>query len=459
MPAQIVAVAEPTLGRVALTVRGVPAAEAVLVLRRDSAGTQVVRDTSEATALPAAAVVGRNLFLDPQASGTTNWTTTAASKSTVSGRMRATASATTGVTVTGVSTGTSGRVPAVADGKVAARFGVYGHTTKTLYARLTLTAFDAGGSSLGVVAQSAWVTIGPVAVVAVELFGTAPASTATITAVVAVAGDNTGGPVVVGDWLEFDNVRVDTGPTAVALAGLYPGMSGATTDGTGTPTSDYAWTGAADASTSEQTSQVLVVYDYEARQGEETDYLATDTDGVVLATAARITVPVWGTWLKSIGRPYLNTRCYFGGEAPPNLPARRQLVAIEGSATPVALSELRMAARGQVRIVTLTAAQESALLAIVAPGDVLMLDTNASWRSPYRYISVGDVSPARGAGDGELGLDREQRTWVLSDVAAVAAPIGVSQVNDDASYDELPVLYGSYAALAATVPTYDDLVL
>lgn len=459
MAATIVAVAEPTLGRVALTVTGTPAGDAVLVLRRDSAGTQVVRDTSEASVLPSPVVVGRNLYLDPQATATTNWTATAATKSIVSGRLRATSTATTGVSLTGVSTGTGGRAPAAPGDKVAARYGVYGHATKTLYARLTVTAHDAAGANVGVIAQTGWAAIGPLAVVAIEQFGVAPAGTVTVTAVVAIAGDAGGGPVVVGDWLEFDNARVDTGPTAVALAGLYPGMSGAQTDGTGTPTSDYAWTGTADASTSTQTAQQVVVYDYEARQGEATDYLATDPDGVVLATAARITVPLWGTWLKSIGRPYLNTRCHFGGEAPPTLPARRQLVTIEGADLPVALSEPRLGPRGQLRLVTLTAAQETALLAILADGEVLMLDTDATWRSPYRYISVGDVTPARGVGDGELGLDRAQRVWTLSDVAKVPAPIGVSQINDQAAYDELPVLYGSYAAMAATVPTYDDLVL
>lgn len=205
-------------------------------------------------------------------------------------------------------------------------------------------------------------------------------------------------------------------------------------------------------------SSVLEVYDYEPRQGDLTDYLLTDADGTVGATAA-ITIPAWGTWLKSPGRPFLNVRCYLEQELPITRPARRTVVAVEGSQTVVVLSEQRAGMQGGLRLTALTADTVTAMGVLLDSGLTLMLDTDPTWRSPWRYISVGDVTIERAYGDGVLSLQTAARVFNLADVLAVEAPIGVTAVASGRTYDTLPTLWGSYAALAATVEHYDDLVV
>lgn len=201
----------------------------------------------------------------------------------------------------------------------------------------------------------------------------------------------------------------------------------------------------------------LTVYDNEARQGEGTDYLLADPDGVQLASV-HVTLPLWGTWLKSPGRPYLNTKCRYGTEAPINRAARRAVVDIEGVDEPVVLSEARAGKRGDISLLTLDAETAAKVDRLLDAGDTLMLDTDPTWAVPYRYISVGNATISR-AYFPDMGLTLEPRIFAFTDVVAVAMPIGVTAVETGRTYDLLPTLYGSYAALAATVPTYEALAV
>lgn len=195
------------------------------------------------------------------------------------------------------------------------------------------------------------------------------------------------------------------------------------------------------------------VYDYEPRQGDLTDYLVTSVDGLVLDDVT-VTIPAWGTWLKSPGRPYLNTRCYFGAVSPVDRAGRRVLVAVEGAQNPVALTSRRTAPAGGLTLQTLTADQSSAVTALLDDGQTVMVDTAPGWMVPFRYVSVGGYSEARAYGGGELGLDRIVRTHELSGVAAVSSPEGVSEALGVKTYAQIGTDYGSYAALAADNATY-----
>lgn len=199
-----------------------------------------------------------------------------------------------------------------------------------------------------------------------------------------------------------------------------------------------------------------IVYDYEARQGEATDYILTDADGTTLATV-RDTIPAWGTWIKSPSLPYLNTLVYFGGQGKHQLSARRELLQIEDSQYAVALTHKRAAPAGEIVLSTRTLAQRDALVDVLRSGETLMLDCAPQWGVPFRYISVGDVDVARVFD--ELGLDNSWRVFTLGGVVEVAPPLGVSSVDPGKTYDQLPVDFGTYAAIPATVATYNDLVL
>lgn len=198
----------------------------------------------------------------------------------------------------------------------------------------------------------------------------------------------------------------------------------------------------------------VTVYDHEARQGEATDYIVADPNGAQLAST-RMTVPAWGTWLKSPGRPYLNVRCYLENEGPVKRAARRLVVDVQNGER-VVLSQRRTAASGSIRLLALEGPQATAVDRLLDDGATLMLDTHPEWGVPYRYISVGDETRSRPYGD-TLGLDKAPRLFELADVVAVAMPTGVTVVDPKRTHVVVPSLYGSYAALAASVPTYEAL--
>lgn len=201
----------------------------------------------------------------------------------------------------------------------------------------------------------------------------------------------------------------------------------------------------------------VIVYDHEVRQGGPADYIVTDADGTHLE-AVTVQVPEWGTWLKSPGRPYLNTRLHFAGVGEVTRVARRQRVSVDGATREVVLSQRRSGREGALRLATLTGPQSAAVARLLDDGLTVMLDTPPAWGIPYRYVSVGNTTEGRPMGE-ELALDRPTRVHVLEEVVEVDAPLGVTVVDRGRTYAALPTLFGSYVAIPATTTAYDTLAV
>lgn len=412
----IVATPEIATARVRLDVSGGPAATPLYIFRRDSAGVGVVRDTSLATvlwppnlitvaAVPVAAALPWAYSAGTTEVGTTTIVTTgdgpegrpvAYQRRTITTAKTAGSSGTYHRSAAG--SGPSGVAGDVRTFRIWHRQSFAGNVTLVAQFRLA-----------GVVVGSSTAVVTPVAANTWALL------TGTLTAT---------GP--------YDNVQIWAQTTGAV--GTYDNTEAQTLTGLGTVT----------------------VYDNEARQGEtNVDYLLADGDGVQLASV-RISLPLWGTWLKSPARPFLNTRCYLESEGAVKRPARREVVPIEGSTAPIVLSQQRTGKGGNVRLVALTAAVDAGLSRLLDQGDTLMLDTDPAWRLAYRYVNVGDVTIERSYWD-DRGLTIAARTYELGDLVAVEAPIGVTAVEPGRTYSMLPTLFGSYAAMAATVSTYEEL--
>lgn len=200
----------------------------------------------------------------------------------------------------------------------------------------------------------------------------------------------------------------------------------------------------------------LTLTDHEARQGESTQYMLTDGDGVPVASV-RLELPLWGTWLKSPGRPYRNTRVYYVGDSGITRAARRIVVDIENASQRVVFARLRSTPQGSIVVLTQTKAQADRLQLLASDGLPLMLDTPTAWGVPFRYISVGDIGVERAYDFDGLRLEAEARRWTLNDVVQVAAPQGVPTLDPGRTYADLPVLYSAYVAMPATTDTYEQL--
>lgn len=199
----------------------------------------------------------------------------------------------------------------------------------------------------------------------------------------------------------------------------------------------------------------VTVYDYEPQQGAQVDYIAADPTGAPLGSV-RVTIPRWGTWLKSPGRPYRNTRAYLEQEGAVVRPAKRQVITREAGGLPVVLSQARGAMEGDVRLLALEGEQDAAVVRLLSEGNTLLLDTDPAWAVPWRYISVGEATSTR-PHEGTLGLDRPARLHALAGLVEQPAPVGPTVVEAGRSYADLPELFGSYLAIPATVPTYEAL--
>ena len=456
MPATIDAFSDLSLARVRLDVRGAVEGEVFYVLRRDQNGIVMVRDTSQSTVVAVERVVQRNLVRNPNAVNTTGFTSTMTLSNDVAGRLRLTATQPTGNYARAWGMGPNDRVPAAFHDNTAARVGVYGHATKTLYARLVIQGYT-GTTSKGIIGQSPLMTVLPTAVLAIEAFGKVTDPTIDgLLPILYVYGSNTNGPLVVGDWLDTDNWRADVGSSA-PLPGqtVYGGMSGDSPSGSGTPTMYYRWAGVPNASISEGYTYGAELYDYEARQKMFTDYILTDEDGIELATRS-ITTGAWGTWLKHLGKPYLNVKVKWHIDSEYTRVANRALLRARGARFPAALHDRRSAPTGSIQVVTETDEAARALTTLLEDGAVIMLDVSPEFGVPVRYVSVGDLSGNRLMTNG-LGLRIKARIWTLP-IDEVAAPVGLP-AGQGFTYANIAPLYGSYAAIPATTESYENLAV
>lgn len=200
------------------------------------------------------------------------------------------------------------------------------------------------------------------------------------------------------------------------------------------------------------TTDAPTISEYEARQGLDTDFIVTDLDGLPLVSV-RLTVPTWGTWLKSPGQPGQNVRCAWKGDLDYTRRARQSVLAPRGAKFPIVLADRRLAPIGQVRLLTRDQITARALTTLLDSGQVLMIDVPDSHGVPVRYVSVGDVKGSRLAEEAHS----EVRVWTL-EVSEVAAPVGLA-AGQGFTYEGLAATADSYIGLAANYSTYDDLAI
>lgn len=358
----------------------------------------------------------------------------------------------------------------------------------TAWVRPALIFRSASGSVIGSVVFGGYTqaTTGATARVAVQ--GQVPAGCARVDHGVYVYGSNAGAVVLAGAAWRMDGWTVAANADTQALAttgaatfvpthvgpmldssfwmlrrGTAPQVSGPYFDGdsvSSDPARGYDWLGEADASASVYGLYVpATFFDYEPRQGDAVDYILADDDGNQLAST-RVTIPLWGTWLKSPGRPSRNMRVMFGTLEKIDRPIAREAYDVEGSGRVVIYAARRGAARSDVlRLVTRTAADIPAMELLTRDGATLLLDVRPDWNIRLRYLSAGDIAEGRPltAADGFQNLTADARLWELSEVIEQPSPQGVTVEDPGRTYAMIPAEFATYVAIPATVPTYEAL--
>jgi hypothetical protein len=152
-----------------------------------------------------------------------------------------------------------------------------------------------------------------------------------------------------------------------------------------------------------------ILYDTEAPMDVALTYKAVEPSGVYTATTSTITLNSEGTlWLKDPVYPAHDVRIFL--DPPAGLPecnpgdgifwrtkngdvytTQTNNVIVNNSSLPVPLVRKRLAAASQLSLVTRTYDDRDLLIALFAPGTILLLETPAKYGVPRRYVSLGDV--------------------------------------------------------------------
>lgn len=358
----------------------------------------------------------------------------------------------------------------------------------TVWVRPALVFRSASGSVVGSVVFGAYTQASASSTARVTVQGQVPAGAARVDHGVYVYSTNTGTQVAAGASWRMDGWTVAANADTQALAtsgaatfvpthvgpmldtsfwmlrrGTAPQVAGPYFDGdsvSSDPERGYDWLGEPNESPSVYGRHVpATFFDYEPRQGDAVDYILADDDGNQLASA-RVTIPLWGTWLKSPGRPSRNMRVMFGTLEKIDRPIAREAYDVEGSGRVVIYSARRGAARSDVlRLVTRSAADIPAMELLTRDGATLLLDVRPDWNIRLRYFSAGDIAEGRplSASDGLQNLTADARLWELAEVIEQPSPQGVTVEDPGRTYAMIPAEFATYVAIPATVPTYEAL--
>jgi hypothetical protein len=149
---------------------------------------------------------------------------------------------------------------------------------------------------------------------------------------------------------------------------------------------------------------------------------------------------------------------------PLTYPAREEVVDIIASHYPVALTDLRSAARTSIRVITRTLGQRLDLLRLVASGRTLLLrNPDPSYPETGWHIAVGEITESRILSDHRSPL----RAWELP-ISVVDRPSGNLSMSGGRTYRMLrtyepdgvvPVSPNTYEGMSEDYPTYVDVLI
>lgn len=188
-----------------------------------------------------------------------------------------------------------------------------------------------------------------------------------------------------------------------------------------------------------------------------------DAGGVELGSeTAALTPALEGRpWLKALSRPYLNRAVTVQDYSELTRPGRAGLFDVVGRSLPVAVAEVRGSARYTLFVLTETAEERRHMAAILAAGEVLLLQVPAGADVPAGYLHVGAATESRTA-------RRSERRLFALDVVETAAPdpaiVGATSSwetvgNNYASWGDVLAAYASWAELLELIAQPEDVIV
>jgi hypothetical protein len=191
----------------------------------------------------------------------------------------------------------------------------------------------------------------------------------------------------------------------------------------------------------------LTVNDYEFIIGNLTYRVRGYNSSNVLVTTftCAITVNQSATWLKSVERPFLNRPldCTLN-PSPLDRTARIGLFDVIGRSFPVATTDVRLAYEFRLEAVTLTYDEQLLLDYLLASGDVLYLQPNATFPVEATFAIADTTNEARPVRNRDCGQDIRRFTIDLIEI--------------EVPEDDVVGILASWYTVVVTYATWSDVI-
>jgi hypothetical protein len=206
----------------------------------------------------------------------------------------------------------------------------------------------------------------------------------------------------------------------------------------------------------ESNSMVRTVDDYEFTSGEGVEYLIQalsssegQPDVIVQTRTAQVADTRDEVWVKFIATPYRNKRVLLHDWSAVARKSRVALYDVAGRPQPVAVTDVHTGRQFSVDLVAHTLADRDALDSALATGVPVFFQTPTSVPCPTVYAVIGDYSYKRPS-------EKSKRSVFTVQLIEISAP-PPTVVGAGLTYAVLRTQYGSYADLAASVGSYQEI--
>lgn len=195
-------------------------------------------------------------------------------------------------------------------------------------------------------------------------------------------------------------------------------------------------------------------WDYECPLDQAVYYRATSTEraGSVVTTALITLGSQDRFWFKNIARPYLNIAVRVKDRGNRTLEDRRGILRPPLRPDPIVVNQIRQLDAGTIAMYCADQATETAIRALLADGDPVLLQYPGNAGGESLYLSIGPV-----AADpiSRITVDLQRTIGLPFD--QIGRPPGAAAGDPDSQYADLGESYSTYNQAAAAASSYLDL--
>lgn len=196
-------------------------------------------------------------------------------------------------------------------------------------------------------------------------------------------------------------------------------------------------------------------FDYELPNGTAVTYDVVVARGAATETSPPSASVLWTSadmWLKDVSTPERSMTVTVVGVEGRAYGQRQGVYEVIGRRMPVVVNDVQSGSTGTLALATLTLAERSALLSLLAPASVLLFQAPPEYGTGQLYLAPGALTEDRPSRRGFI----EARTWALAfvEVDPPSLPLTIS----DFTYQDLLDAYATYQLVLDNEGSYFEVL-